>query len=334
MNDISNTHPPQSKIISVLLAVSLAFLLAGCDRTDPQRNKTSSGSKSVQSVHYRHLLDIYNSFSYAWGELDRGVPPLLLRRFPTDMHLIRPVQAKKNFFFQSILPMALLGNQEIRQQREFVENLLALHDQGRTIALHQHEELIKIQRYYKVKGDVLNDLSVRRKLLKRIDIIPPALTLAQAANESGWGMSRFAQHANNIFGEWTFTPGTGLVPEGRPKGETYEVKRFDTLYASIRSYLRNLNTHSAYRSMRNQRLKLREKGLPLTGYNLAGEMRFYSTRRDAYVAEIRQMIRGNHLEKLNKITLLPQARKPEPAPEARKGGLMSEKGKASRQSKS
>ncbi len=177
-------------------------------------------------------------------------------------------------------------------------------------------------------------MKARRKLLKRIDIIPPSLTLAQAANESGWGMSRFAQHANNIFGEWTFTPGTGLVPKGRPEGETYEVRRFKTLYDSIRSYLRNLNTHSAYRSMRTKRLRMRENGLPLTGYSLAGEMKFYSTRRDAYVAEIRQMIRGNHLEKLNDVTLLSQARQHEPAAEPSKGGLMSGKERASRKSKS
>ncbi len=86
--------------------------------------------------------------------------------------------------------------------------------------------------------------------------------------------------------------------------------------------------------MRNLRYKLRESGLPLTGYSLAGEMKFYSTRRDAYVAEIRQMIRGNHLEKLNEISLLPRARRQEPAPRPQKGGLMSEKDKASRKSKS
>ena len=328
------TTPTQHSFISALtgltLAIFLVVLLAGCDTTS---RKSKTDTKTIQSTHYRNLLDIYNSFSYDWNSLDEGVPPLLLRRFPTDMHLIKPTRAKKKFFFQSVLPMALLGNKEIEQHRAFVVNIFNLHDNDKQIALHQHEELIDIQRYYKINGDVLNDLKVRKRLLKRIDIIPPSLTLAQAANESGWGMSRFAQHANNIFGEWTFTPGTGLVPEGRPEGEIYEVRRFENLYASIRSYLRNLNTHSAYRSMRNLRLRLREEGLPLTGHSLAGEMRFYSTRRDDYVAEIRQMIRGNRLEKLNRVALLPRAQRPEPVPSPQKGGLMSEKGKTSRQSK-
>jgi Bax protein len=248
--------------------------------------------------------------------------------------LIRPVKAKKNFFFQTILPLALMGNKEITQQREAVENFLNIHEAGGALSLHQHEELIKIQRYYKVKGDVLHDPTTRQRLLKRIDIIPPALTLSQAANESGWGMSRFAQHANNIFGEWTFTPGTGLVPEGRPEGEIYEVRRFPDLYSSIRSYLRNLNTHSAYRSMRTRRLTMRQNGEPLTGYALAGEMRYYSTRRDSYVKEIREMIRGNRLDELNQITLLSEAKRPVTEVEDKKNGLMSSKEKASRPSKS
>lgn len=318
---------------SILLFVVI-LVTAGCDNTPrSQTGRETTKSKTIQSAHYRNLTDIYNSFSYQWENLDQGIPPLLLRRFPTDMHLIRPTKAKKIFFFQSILPLALLGNEEINQHKNAINNFFKIYSKDKTLALHQHEELIKIQRYYKVKGDVLLNPKTRAKLLKRVDIVPPSLILAQAANESGWGMSRFAQHANNIFGEWTFTPGTGLVPEGRPEGETYEVKRFKDLHASIRSYLRNLNTHSAYRTMRNKRLQMRENELPLTGYALAGEMKYYSTRRDAYVDEIRAMIKGNKLEELNYATLLPVAKQPETETTPIKGGIMSSQDKISRQSK-
>jgi Bax protein len=320
------------KLLPSLLIISV--LLAGCDDTPRnQAGKKATKSKTIQSAHYRNLNDIYNSFSYHWDRLDQGVPPLLLRRFPTDIHLIRPTKAKKDFFFQSILPLALLGNEEVKHHRDTINNFFKIYNTGEALALHQHEELIKIQRYYKIKGDVLLDPKIRARLIKRVDIIPPSLILAQAANESGWGMSRFAQHANNIFGEWTFTPGTGLVPEGRPAGETYEVRRFEDLHASIRSYLRNLNTHSAYRSMRNKRLQMRENDLPLTGYALAGEMRYYSTRRDAYVEEIRSMIKGNKLEELNSVALLPAAEQPATEKTPIKGGIMSSQDKISRQSK-
>ena len=177
MKTIPTNHSIKTILTGFALVMLVVFLLTGCDTTD---RKSNTDTKTIQSTHYRNLLDIYNSFSYDWNSLEEGVPPLLLRRFPTDMHLIKPTRAKKTFFFQSVLPMALLGNKEIEQHRAFVENIFRLHDNGRKIALHQHEELIDIQRYYKVKGDVLNDPNVRKKLLKRIDIIPPSLTLAQA----------------------------------------------------------------------------------------------------------------------------------------------------------
>ena len=42
------------------------------------------------------------------------------------------------------------------------------------------------------------------KLLLRVEIIPNSIVLAQAAIESGWGSSRFAQEYNALFGEYTY----------------------------------------------------------------------------------------------------------------------------------
>ena len=51
------------------------------------------------------------------------------------------------------------------------------------------------------------------EMLKRVDIIPISLVLAQAANESSWGESRFAKKGNNYFGMWCYTPKCGIVPQ-------------------------------------------------------------------------------------------------------------------------
>ena len=311
-----------NKTTFILMLTLLPLFAAGCDPGSHRNNGNDTRTKIINATHYRSIIDTFDSFSYTWEKLENGVPPLRINEFPTDIHMIRPTSKKKDFFFQLILPLALMGNKEIQQHKNAVDNYFKYIDQGKQLSLHQHEELLKIQRYYKIEGDILHNSATRNRLLKRIDIIPPALILAQAANESGWGISRFAQQANNIFGEWTFTPGTGLVPKGRPKGETYEVRRFDTLYDSIRSYLRNLNTHRAYRTMRTARLRLRNSNLPLTGYALAGEMQFYSTRREAYVRELRDIIISNRLENLNSVALLNEAvpRPPESTP--RKKGLI------------
>jgi len=131
------------------------------------------------------------------------------------------------------------------------------------------------------------------------------MLLAQAANESGWGSSRFAKQANNLFGEWTFTPGQGIVPKNRPAGASYEVKRFSSLYQSIRSYARNINTHWAYKGLRKRRKQMRLNGEVITGLKLAEELDLYSTRRKDYTRDIITLIRRNRLEQLATVRLRP-----------------------------
>ena len=121
--------------------------------------------------------------------------------------------------------------------------------------------------------------------------------MAQSANESGWGTSRFAREVNNYFGQWCFQPGCGIVPRRRPKAATYEVLTFDTTKQSVRSYMHYLNTSNAYKKLRTIRQSLRHKEKPVTGSHLANGLEKYSARGLDYVAEIKAMIRQNKLEK-------------------------------------
>ncbi|AWT59272.1 MAG: hypothetical protein DF168_00453 [Candidatus Moanabacter tarae] len=72
------------------------------------------------------------------------------------------------------------------------------------------------------------------RLLTRVDIIPPSLTLAQAANESGSGVSRFAVIGNNLFGFWCHAPGCGIISDNRDVGATHEVKKYKDVPACVK----------------------------------------------------------------------------------------------------
>ena len=48
----------------------------------------------------------------------------------------------------------------------------------------------------------------------RMDIIPVSIALAQAANETGWGTSRFALEGNALFGQWTWSK-KGITPKNK-----------------------------------------------------------------------------------------------------------------------
>ncbi len=150
---------------------------------------------------------------------------------------------------------------------------------------------------YKIKEDLSNPKKMIRQLMPRVDIIPADLALAQAANESAWGTSRFSRVANNLFGEWTFIKGQGIVPEDRPEGETYEVQKFSTVYDSVRSYLNNLNTHKAYRSLRKLRSESRLEGKAPEGLVLAEGLLKYSIRGEDYIRELQAMIKKNRLDR-------------------------------------
>lgn len=132
-------------------------------------------------------------------------------------------------------------------------------------------------------------------LLSRADIIPPSLIMAQAANESAWGTSRFAKQGNNFFGMRTYTPGTGIVPKRRAAGATWEVAAYDSVSEGIGAFIHTLNTNGAYLQLRLIRREQRRKGQELSGSALAGGLLRYSEKGHEYISIVRSMIRSNNL---------------------------------------
>ncbi len=249
------------------------------------------------------LEEEFKRYSYNLEELDHGVPPLILQTMPKDLPDISSSKRKKQIFFQSLLPMVLLANNEIRREREQILKIQKIVAKGSSLDDNQMRELTDMAKRYKIKSATLTSDQSFKELLLRVDIIPAELALAQAANESAWGTSRFCQQANNLFGEWTFQPGTGLIPEGRPEGATYEVRRFENVYESIRSYLQNLNSHFAYKELRQIRAEARAANQPLDGSQLAEGLFRYSIRGDDYVKDLQSLIRLNRLDRFAAVNL-------------------------------
>ena len=288
---------------SILLICSmLILLLASCsDSMAPVYAGTT-----VQIFETEKLSELQKEFeryNYDLEQLQDGVPPLILQSFPQGLAKLSSSK-KKQVFFQTLLPMVLLANEEIKRQRQLLIKLdEASRLNGSAFSDSDLHLLKTLAKRYGVKLSRQNPRKTLDALLVRIDIIPTDLALAQAANESAYGTSRFSLLANNLFGEWTFTPGTGIVPEGRPEGEIYEVRRFNSLLDSVRSYQRNLNTHSAYRPFRKLRAEARSSQQELRGKELANGLLRYSTRREAYVKDLQSLIRHNRLERYATATL-------------------------------
>lgn len=295
---------PLSRILLPLTAVSL-LAGGGTARADlaPLAPGKIHSLKIVSPSSHRDLHTIFLSEGYTWSTLDKGVPPIILTTLPSDLARVPRLSERKQLFFLSLLPMVLVANDEISRKREELLTVFDRWDRGEPLAREIQSQVNLVAREYGVEGDPLANWDARATLLKRVDILPPSLVLAQAANESAYGTSRFALKGNNLFGEWTFNPGEGLVPRERPAGEIYEVRRFDSLYDSIKAYLKNINTHLAYVPLRDRRAVLRAEGLPLQGRDLARGLTNYSIRGEAYVDEIREIIRRNRLSLLTSVSL-------------------------------
>ncbi len=253
--------------------------------------------------YYKDLESEFNRYSYQIDTLENGVPPLILQNLPGDLNKIQSSKHRKSIFFKALLPMILLANDEIRVERK---KLLIINQQiatKKSLNRQQQHILVTLSKRYKINLNRTQPEKTINKLLSRVDIIPEDLVLAQAANESAWGTSRFSRVANNLFGQWTFTPGQGIIPKNRPEGATYEVRKFSTVYDSVRSYLLNLNTHSAYQQLRNLRTASRVNGQSPKGLKLAEGLLRYSTRGEKYVKELQAMIRTNQLSRFNTVKL-------------------------------
>ena len=218
------------------------------------------------------------------------------REVAVDFSLYTAGPQRKAAFLAYFLPIIQRQNEEIMQDRE---RLLVL--QARSFSLSDQEKkwVADIAREFGLDAFDIGDPSSWSVLVDRVDMIPPSLALVQGANESAWGTSRFARDGYNYFGQWCFTTGCGLVPTRRDTGALHEVAVFDSPVKSVERYIHNLNTHRAYRSLRDIRRSLRSESQVLTGEKLADGLGNYSARGTAYIDELKQMMRHNKLEELN-----------------------------------
>lgn len=191
----------------------------------------------------------------------------VVKTYPNQIVLPRDlkhmsIKKKKATFVEIIRPLIMEQNNKILDERDLV--LL-------------NKDLPRLYKKYKTRN--------RKELLKRVRPIPMSLALAQAAHESGWGTSHFAQRGNAIFGQHA-TKGEARIRGRRDRG--VGVKAYSNISDSIEDYMLNLNTHRAYAALRDRRDRGRADGI-----DLAQHLVLYSERRHRYVEDIVKMISYN-----------------------------------------
>tara|TARA_B100001059_G_scaffold129086_1_gene128975 strand:+ start:342 stop:1424 length:1083 start_codon:yes stop_codon:yes gene_type:complete len=254
--------------------------------TDTVRLNASTINQLFEDTNYK-LDDVRKN---------KLVKPVALTLLPQEIKMIESTKKRKEFFIQIVLPLILKENNNIRLDRKRLFDI---------INKSSNTDLEKkwLNKKYKQYGIPSRDLST---LKIRMDEVPVSLALAQAAKETGWGTSRFAQEGNALFGQWTWS-GEGLKPKDSDKNEGHKVMKFNVLQASVRAYQRNLNTHSSYRAFRKARADLRDQDKNLDSIILSKFLDQYAETGEKYVEVLQKIIKQNNLQDFDDAKLLPSS---------------------------
>ncbi len=288
--------------VSDLPAIGVERAKAAPGSQTPSLDPGSTQLARVPSATVDQLESRFERYNYDLHSVRKqtaDVPRIVPASVPRDLKEVQQVDRKKQVFLQMVLPLVLMVNERLMEQRERLTALAAKLERGQALAAEQQAWLDEMYASYKVEpGDI-------DTLLLRVDVVPPSLALAQAAIESGWGTSRFAREGNALFGQWVWgDDAKGIVPEQRQAGKTHKIRAFETPLEAVAAYIKNLNTHRAYRKLRRMRSDLRDQGAGLNGLTLAGGLEAYSEKGMKYVKLVRNIIAANELRPLDKARLV------------------------------
>ena len=248
------------------------------------------------SLNAETTLNLFADLGYDLQGVRAGqkVKPIYLTKLPKDLKTLGDTKTKRELFIKIVLPLILDVNKQITDDRKKLFKILGknFNTVGERVWLNRRFKQYKIEDH---------DLA---KLKMRMDTIPVSMALAQAANESGWGTSRFALEGNALFGQWTWSK-KGITPKNKDPDQSHKILQFQILKASVTAYKNNLNTHNAYKEFREVRAKLRQENKKIIGLDLTQYIKNYAAIGEKYVAIIEDIIVKNSLTDFDNANLLP-----------------------------
>ena len=244
------------------------------------------------------IEELFKSTDYNLNDVRKTklVKPISLKLLPQEIKKIESSTKRKDLFIQIILPLVIKENNYIKLDRK---KLFSILNKSKNTKLEKIWLNLKFKQY----GVVNKDLST---LKIRMDEVPISMAIAQAAKETGWGTSRFAQEGNALFGQWTWS-GNGIKPLGADEDATHKVMKFKVLQASVKAYQRNLNTHASYRNFRSARAEMRDEKKKLDSMILSGYLDKYAETGKEYVKILQKIIKQNSLTDFDEAKLLPSS---------------------------
>tara|TARA_B100001250_G_scaffold379738_1_gene370650 strand:+ start:5162 stop:6274 length:1113 start_codon:yes stop_codon:yes gene_type:complete len=257
--------------------------------TDPPRLSAST----IEEIFNQTKYDLKKVKETKLVNVGNEIPML-----PKELKNIASVKKRKELFIKIVLPLIAEENNRIKFDRK---KLFVILNKSNNTELEKQWLKTKFKQY-SVRNNDLSTLKIR------MDEIPVSLAIAQAAKETGWGTSRFAQEGNALFGQWTWS-GDGIRPAAVDKNAKHKVARFTVLKASVKAYQRNLNTHPSYGEFRKERAIQRDNDGKLNSLELVKFLDKYAETGIEYTIVLKKIIKQNSLRDYDDVEILPTSLK-------------------------
>ncbi len=256
---------------------------------------------SSDQLNNKNVVFKWSSIILNYVKNDVPIPRMYFPYIPKNISQYE-INEKKSVFTAILLPIALRGNELVVEERNLMKIAFSTNN---IYQIERFSKKYKVKNFKKINFSNLNRTelrTIRLELLNKINTIPISLILAQSIIESGWGASRFAQEGNALFGQWTWKNDDGIKPKGNLDAN-FSVKNFKSLLESVNSYILNLNTHPAYKELRNFRKSQYNAGKKITGNDMASFLEKYAEIGFEYTTKVKNMIKKNQLSKYENSSL-------------------------------
>ncbi len=255
---------------------------------------TSPVNADIVLESFEEIETAHKILNYKWKT--KAVPRIVINSIPEEIKDMTAIK-RVRFFVKIMMPLILLENEKIMEERN---RFLALQEKE-----HLSDEEIRFLNETAVKYRIISsetDISesdeshlqhVFNMADYKIMAIPPAIALAMAALESGWGTSRFVSEGNNLFGHVARNPEDGLQPANWA-GMSRNIMIFDSLQESVSTYMLNLNRNRAYNKFRVTR-----KHRPYDIIGMTEGFYLYAIIGDEYAGRLQFIISRYRFAELN-----------------------------------
>ena len=259
--------------------------------------------KVIQSLDEENIVILQPKIKAKFLEKSETINTANITQLNNSLHLIssgwqNSFSNKKIKFIETVLPLIAFENHKILLERK---KLLKIKDHlsfEKTLKKNNLKYLENILKKYKISSKNKHKIDLINELLFNVNVIPNSIVLAQAANESGWGTSRFAREYNALFGQYTYDENKGIVPFEREEGKKHLIKNFTSINKSVESYFQNINSHYAYKNFRKLRSQIRDLNNDFNIKILTNALDVYA-EDESYVETINKIIDSNNLNQFD-----------------------------------